>query len=160
MSIKLFAYGTLRHGSAPAEIAKAVATLRPIGRGVAPGWLYDLGVYPGAVFGILDPKAGILDPKTGILDPMTGIPGFAAAVDPGCKDIEGEVYEVPDSAALRQLDAYEGFELDNPAASLFVRRQIDVSMIESGERFVCWAYEYNRPARVPDRPADIPLIAS
>ena len=118
MSTRLFAYGTLRQGgSAPAEIAAAVATLRPLGKGVARGQLYDLGAYPGAVF---------------------------AGDTLGATDIDGEVYEVPDASTWQQLDAYEGFEPGDLASSLFVRRQIDVRMAEGGGDAVCWAYEYNR----------------
>jgi len=122
MPSKLFAYGTLRQGTAPVEIAQAVARLRRVGSGVARGQLFDLGVYPGAVF------AGA---------------GVAAAAR--CGEIAGEIYEVPDSRTWGELDGYEGFEPSDPAASLFVRRQIEVRLCESGERAICWAYEYNRP---------------
>jgi gamma-glutamylcyclotransferase (GGCT)/AIG2-like uncharacterized protein YtfP len=119
MSIRLFAYGTLRQGHALREIAEAAAQLRPIGKGVARGRLYDLGAYPGAV--------------------------FASGEDAG--EIEGEVFEVPDEAVLRALDAYEGFEPDDPAASLFVRIPIEVRMAGRGDSVFCWAYQYNRPVR-------------
>jgi len=128
MSIRLFAYGTLRQGSAPAEIAETVASLRPVGRGIARGRLYDLGAYPGASFAVRDAAA-------------------TAGAD-GCIEIEGEIYEVPDARIWQELDAYEGFEPSDPAASLFVRREIDVRMIDGGEIAVCWAYEYNRPAEI------------
>ena len=136
MSIRLFAYGTLRQGSAPAEIAAAVASLRSVGRGIARGRLYSLGAYPGASFEIRGATAG----------------GAAAAVGAerieGWIEIEGEVYEVPDARVWQELDAYEGFEPSDPAASLFLRREIDVRMIDGGEIAVCWAYEYNRPAEI------------
>ena len=48
-------------------------------------------------------------------------------------------------AIWSELDGYEGFEPSDPAASLFVRRQIEVRLSESGESAICWAYEYNRP---------------
>jgi gamma-glutamylcyclotransferase (GGCT)/AIG2-like uncharacterized protein YtfP len=138
MSKGLFVYGTLRQGRFPAEIAAAVGRLRLVGRGVAWGRLYDLGEYPGASFGM--PAAETKEPDT------------ETAVAAGCTSIEGEVYEVPDARTWRELDAYEGFEPNNPAASLFVRREIEVKM-SSGERVVCWAYEYNRRVE----PADLHL---
>ena len=124
MPSKLFAYGTLRQGVAPAEIARAVARLQRVGRGIARGRLFDLGAYPGAVF------AGA---------------GAAAEATTWCSEIPGEIYEVPDVAIWGELDGYEGFEPSDPAASLFVRRQIEVRLCEGGEGAICWAYEYNRP---------------
>jgi gamma-glutamylcyclotransferase (GGCT)/AIG2-like uncharacterized protein YtfP len=114
MSIRLFVYGTLREGRAPREIADTAALMQAIGRGVARGRVYDLGAYPGAVFAL----------------------GEASG------EIEGEVFEVPDEDVLRALDAYEGFEPDDPEASLFLRIRIEVRM--SGESIDCWAYQYNR----------------
>jgi gamma-glutamylcyclotransferase (GGCT)/AIG2-like uncharacterized protein YtfP len=124
MLSKLFAYGTLRQGAAPAEIAHAVARLRWVGTGVVRGRLFDLGAYPGAVF---------------------AVPGATAEAAALCGEIAGEIYEVPDMAIWRELDGYEGFEASDPAASLFVRRQIEVRPSEGGELAICWAYEYNRP---------------
>ncbi len=49
MSEILFAYGSLRPGRAPAEIAGVAAKLRAVGEGFVRGALYDLGGYPGAV---------------------------------------------------------------------------------------------------------------
>jgi len=114
MAICLFAYGTLREGRAPREIAKTVAQLRPIGKGVARGRVYDVGAYPGAIFDSRE-AAG---------------------------EVEGEVFEVPDEVVLKALDDYEGFDPDDPAASLFVRRNIEVRM--NGKDIGCWAYQYNR----------------
>jgi gamma-glutamylcyclotransferase (GGCT)/AIG2-like uncharacterized protein YtfP len=82
MSAYLFAYGTLRPGLAPEEIAPVVEKLRPLGEGFVNGKLYDLGDYPGAV---IDPASPWI--------------------------IYGTVYELPEDAeVLRQLDAYEGPE--------------------------------------------------
>ena len=82
MSVYLFAYGTLRPGLAPEEIAPVVERLRPVGEGFAFGKLFDLGAYPAAVFD----------------------PGSACCVF-------GVVYELPQNGeSLRQLDAYEGEE--------------------------------------------------
>jgi gamma-glutamylcyclotransferase (GGCT)/AIG2-like uncharacterized protein YtfP len=116
MAIRLFAYGTLRKGRAPGEMAGLVRGLRPLGNGVAHGRLHDMGAYPAAIF---DADASTL--------------------------IEGEVYEVPSLQVLQQLDAYEEFLPDNPAASLFVRKRRKIRLIESGRDLMCWVYECNRP---------------
>jgi len=47
MAEYLFVYGTLRPEHAPAEMAGIVRQMRPVGRGVIRGFLYDLGEYPG-----------------------------------------------------------------------------------------------------------------
>jgi gamma-glutamylcyclotransferase (GGCT)/AIG2-like uncharacterized protein YtfP len=125
MSIRLFAYGTLREGRAPSEIAETASQLRLIGKAVARGRLFELGAYPGAVFASPD------DPGD----------------DRNASEIDGEVFEVPDERVLRALDAYEGFEQDDPAASLFSRLRIEVRMGGSGDSVACWAYQYNRPVR-------------
>jgi gamma-glutamylcyclotransferase (GGCT)/AIG2-like uncharacterized protein YtfP len=132
MPSRLFAYGTLRQGVAPAEIAHAVATLRRAGRGVARGRLFDLGAYPGAVFAAA---------------------GAVAEATEGCGQIAGEVYEVTDPGIWGELDRYEGFEPSDPAASLFTRRQIEVTLSDGGERAICWAYEYNQPVDFALQPA-------
>src|SRR4051812_42482828 len=43
---------------------------------------------------------------------------------------------------LLKLDQYEGVNPDEPARSLFVRRQLCVNL-RSGRKLKCWAYEYN-----------------
>jgi gamma-glutamylcyclotransferase (GGCT)/AIG2-like uncharacterized protein YtfP len=116
MAIRLFAYGTLRKDRASGEVAGLVRVLRPLGKGVARGRLYDLGAYPAAIF---DTSASTL--------------------------IEGEVYEVPSLQVLRQLDAYEAFLPGNPAARLFLRRRRKIQIVEGGRDLMCWVYEYNRP---------------
>jgi gamma-glutamylcyclotransferase (GGCT)/AIG2-like uncharacterized protein YtfP len=82
-TLHLFAYGTLRPGLAPEEIAPIVAQLSALGEGFMFGKLYDLGNYPGAV---IDPASAWI--------------------------IYGTVYALPQDApdVLRALDAYEGDE--------------------------------------------------
>ena len=122
MTAYLFTYGTLQPGRAPAEIAPAVAKLRPVAEGFVRGLLYDLGDYPGAV----------LDPSS-----------------PQC--ISGTVFQLPaDPAILRQLDGYEGFDPDAPDVSLFLRVQCSVALTAGGV-LNCWIYVYNgkpEPARI------------
>lgn len=43
----LFAYGTLKSGLAPAEIAGVTTKLKSLGPGIVRGTLYNLGSYPG-----------------------------------------------------------------------------------------------------------------
>jgi gamma-glutamylcyclotransferase (GGCT)/AIG2-like uncharacterized protein YtfP len=132
MPSRLFAYGTLRQGVAPAEIAHAVARLRRVGTGVTPGRQFDLGEYPGSWF---------------------AAPGAAAAAPMEWGEIAGEVYDVRDPEIWAQLDRYEGFEASDPAASLFIRRQIEVTLHDGGVPVICWAYEYNRPVEFALQPA-------
>jgi gamma-glutamylcyclotransferase (GGCT)/AIG2-like uncharacterized protein YtfP len=113
MTSRFFAYGTLRQGHAPVEIASSVERLSPLGRGVARGRCIDLGAYPGAIF------------------------------DDTGDEIEGEVYDVPNDSIWAELDAYEGFEPENPAASLFIRKLLTVRRIDGTGDVLCWAYEYN-----------------
>jgi gamma-glutamylcyclotransferase (GGCT)/AIG2-like uncharacterized protein YtfP len=115
MSDYLFAYGTLRPGRAPEEIAAAVEKLRPVGEGFVHGTLCNLGEYPGAV-----------------LDPSTE------------QRISGTVFELPDDAdILHQLDEYEGYDADAPKRSVFVRTR-HTAVLETGEAVSCWMYAYNR----------------
>jgi gamma-glutamylcyclotransferase (GGCT)/AIG2-like uncharacterized protein YtfP len=114
MSTYLFAYGTLRPGREPGEIAPMTAKLRAVGAGFVRGSLYDLGEYPGAV---LDDSAD--------------------------NEIAGTVLELPvDAGVLEQLDAYEGYDPAVPATSLFVRVLHRVTLVSGGE-LTCWIYVYN-----------------
>ena len=118
----LFAYGTLRPGLAPPSVRRLVARLRLIGPGSAPGRLYDLGAYPGAIF---EPSAE-------------------------CR-VAGDVFELPADSLnlLADLDAYEGYATDDAAGSLYLRIRLSVTLAD-GRAIDCWAYRYNRevgPAR-------------
>jgi gamma-glutamylcyclotransferase (GGCT)/AIG2-like uncharacterized protein YtfP len=110
----LFSYGTLLPEHAPSEISHVLAKLRPLGRATVPGVLYDLGAYPGAVLGRASGKR-----------------------------IAGMVFRLPnDSAILKKLDEYEGFDPANPGESLFVRGRYPVALA-TGRILQCWIYEYN-----------------
>ena len=116
----LFVYGTLHPKLAPPCVAHAVKHLRRVGNASAPGILYDLGPYPGAVFN-----------------------GGATAAR-----IRGGVFRLPKSLSiaaqvLRDLDAYEAIDTSAPAGALFVRKPITVAL-RNGTPLECWAYEYNR----------------
>jgi gamma-glutamylcyclotransferase (GGCT)/AIG2-like uncharacterized protein YtfP len=109
----LFVYGTLKPELAPPEVAAVMRKSKSLGSAVIRGFLYDLGKYPGLR---LDAKGN---------------------------EVWGEILEFGDSSVLRALDAYEGYDSENPKQSLFVRRRCQVRL-GSGEVFPCWVYEYNR----------------
>lgn len=121
MSNYVFTYGTLLPKHAPAEIADAVSKLRPVGKGVVHGLLYDFGEYPGAV---LDASSE--------------------------RKIFGTVFRLPDDPkVLRQLDSYEGFNARARSKSVFVRRLYPVTLV-NGRKMSCWVYVYNRePGTAP-----------
>ena len=115
MTDYVFFYGTLLPRHAPPELAEALLSLKRIGRGSAPGTLYDFGQYPGARFDA-DAKSSV----------------------------RGEVFELSSKrTVLKLLDRYEGYDPQNYSRSLFVRRRLPVRV--AGKGIVrCWAYEYNK----------------
>ncbi|WP_263352232.1 gamma-glutamylcyclotransferase family protein [Acidicapsa acidisoli] len=115
MASYLFTYGTLQPGLAPDCIAHAVNKLRSIGESSIHGELYDLGEYPGAV---LNPRSR--------------------------HQIHGMVFLLPEDAnILRQFDDYEGFQIDSPETSLFLRELHPVVLTATGQTLPCWVYVYN-----------------
>jgi gamma-glutamylcyclotransferase (GGCT)/AIG2-like uncharacterized protein YtfP len=120
----LFVYGTLNPKIAPPEIRRVVQRMRPVGKALATGTLFDLGEYPGAIFHA---------------DDLT--------------TVQGMVYRLPlrrRQAFLRQLDDYEGVNPHEPAAGLYLRKAISVTR-KNGRKLRCWAYEYlgdSRSARL------------
>jgi gamma-glutamylcyclotransferase (GGCT)/AIG2-like uncharacterized protein YtfP len=116
MTQYLFAYGTLRPGQAPAEIAPVADKLLPVSEGTIRGSLYDLGHYPGAV----------LEPST-------------------AHEIHGTVFLLPEApAVLATLDAYEEYNPNDPAGSQFLR-ELNKVALPSGATLDCWIYVYNAP---------------
>lgn len=114
----LFVYGTLAEENVPQEIASTVKKLKYVGEGFISGLLYDLGEYPGAV---LDTRPS--------------------------NKIFGRIYELPnDPGLLDQLDAYEEFDPENSAKSLFVRRQAPITR-PNKKKVKGWVYEYNGAVR-------------
>lgn len=88
--------------------------LRYIGRGSIQGALFDLGIYP-------------------------------AAVPSPDGHIWGEVYEMSDvTAVLVALDDIEGYRHDDPDRSLYMRKQVAVTLPD-GTRAEAWVYFYNAP---------------
>jgi len=112
----LFLYGTLLPEHAPTEMLHLVARLKFISAGSMPGDLFDLGEFPGAVF---DANAR--------------------------HRVWGQMFELPEDAPLlAQLDTYEGYSPNDPAASLFVRQKRPITLPDGSEQ-LCWVYLYNRP---------------
>lgn len=110
----LFAYGTLAEENGPREIAIAVKHLKLIGEGYIFARLYDLGEYPGA-----------------ILD------------DSKRHKVFGKIFELPaDRKLLDRLDAYEGFDPNQPEISLFVRKRAAIQR-RNAAPLMSWFYEYN-----------------
>lgn len=115
MSEYLFAYGTIRSGKLPLDIARIVNGLHPIGTGAVQGRLYNFGDYPGIR-----------------LD------------DPAEHAVRGIVLELHSPREVFDaLDRYESFDPTNPDDSLFRRVHCSVTT-DSGEVIECWVYEYNR----------------
>ena len=93
--------------------------------GSMPGRLYDLGDYPGAI--------SEAETSTRVI---------------------GEVVQLPsDSAFLKRIDDYEGYNPDSPATSLFIRETRSITLPD-GTHLPCWVYLYNQD------PASARLIPS
>lgn len=87
----LFVYGTLRSSQAPPKLHELLAPLARLGTATTPGVLYDLGPYPGAVFG----------GDAQIVGEVLELPD--------------------DSELLAILDDYEGFDANDLQGSLYLR---------------------------------------
>ncbi len=88
--------------------------LEYLGRGSIRAALFDLGLYPAAI--------------------------------PSPEDrVWGELYRMTDaSAVLPVLDDIEGYNLDDPDRSLYVRREVEVTSAD-GSTEPAWVYFYNAP---------------
>jgi len=110
----VFFYGTLLPESVPEAMRDVVARLDFYEEGSAPGMLFDLGEYPGAIFG-----------------------GSSS------NRVLGTVFQLPeDLRMLAALDRYEGYKPAARASSLFVRKRVRVDLTTGGT-VESWAYEYN-----------------
>lgn len=118
----LFVYGTLLPGREPAHLRDLTRRLRDLGSATVHGRLYDCGPYPGL------------------------------QLELGDIVVHGRLLELPDAAALAELDAYEGFDPVHPEGSLF--RRVECETVCRGSRFDCWVYIYNRDV------SDLPCVES
>jgi gamma-glutamylcyclotransferase (GGCT)/AIG2-like uncharacterized protein YtfP len=100
----LFVYGTLRSSAAPPalqfQLQNLLAPLARLGRATTAGVLYDLGEYPGAVFG-----------------------GAA-------KIVGEVIQLPSDDSVLAALDEYEGFDPHDPQGSLYLRVRREVTLAD------------------------------
>jgi gamma-glutamylcyclotransferase (GGCT)/AIG2-like uncharacterized protein YtfP len=120
----LFVYGTLRAESAHPMAHRLRVGARHVGRGSAPGLLYDFGSWPGAYFG-LEEKYRVI----------------------------GSVFVLgPNPRLLTDLDKYEGVvPTEEPrefpeSEGLFHRIAIKVHL-EKGGSVEAWAYGLKEPPR-------------
>jgi gamma-glutamylcyclotransferase (GGCT)/AIG2-like uncharacterized protein YtfP len=108
----LFVYGTLMRRSRSPYAKLLQARAQFLGEAFAPGRLYHLGRFPGAVF------------------------------DPSCRArVHGEVFQLHALPLLDALDAYEGCGPDDPQPQLFRRDSIEVELTTGGALTV-WTYAF------------------
>ena len=99
------------------------ARAKLLGRGSAPGLLYDLGAYPGAFFG----------------------PTYKQRV-------RGEVFALPaGDPLLRAIDAYEGCAEDGSATNSGFERLAIIVTLDTGRQLEAWSYGLQKAPR-PARP--------
>jgi len=109
-----FFYGTLMSGFERRTRLGLDAELAYRGRGWIHASLYDLGLYP-------------------------------AAVPDEDSRVWGEVFELKDPAAvLDAIDEIEGYSVDHPDTSLYVRRHVPVHL-DDDTTAEAWVYFYNAP---------------
>jgi gamma-glutamylcyclotransferase (GGCT)/AIG2-like uncharacterized protein YtfP len=124
----LFVYGSLRSSATGAlgrrERQRLQREATSLGAATLRGRLYDLGRYPGAVPGS---------------DPT--------------ELVHGEVYRLHDAAAsLPWLDAYEGYDPQQPTAGEYQRQELRVTLAAGSEQRA-WTYVYQRDcAQLPQLP--------
>jgi gamma-glutamylcyclotransferase (GGCT)/AIG2-like uncharacterized protein YtfP len=98
------------------------ARAKPLGRGSAPGLLYDLDAYPGAFFGP-EHRQRVL----------------------------GEVFALPvGDPLLRAIDVYEGCSEDGSATNSGFERLSIIVTLDTGRQLEAWSYglrDAPRPAR-------------
>lgn len=142
-----FLYGTLLPGQCRARFVAALSA-RSLGSATTPGWLLNLGDYPGLVtdewwerLGISPPRAA--DRSTVVLGQIIEVPDLARAVAI-LDDEEGCL------AADLGLDA-QGLPLRRDIAfghGLYVRRLVPV-VLPTGGNLWAWTYVYNQPVCDP-----------
>jgi gamma-glutamylcyclotransferase (GGCT)/AIG2-like uncharacterized protein YtfP len=108
----LFVYGTLMRGSRSPYAKLLAARAQFAGEASAPGRLYHLGRFPGAVF------------------------------DARCRArVHGELFRLNGPSLLVALDAYEGCGAQGTKPGLFYRDIIEVQLARGGA-LAAWAYPF------------------
>ena len=120
-SDKIAFYGTLMRGLGGMEAVGVGAALHFLGPCTLRGQLYDLGPYPG----------------------LRDDPGRES-----CGHVVGELFALLDPSALIALDAFEGFDPDRPAESLYTRRWVE---LKHPAQTHAWTYFYNPEPPDQDR---------
>ena len=114
MTDLVFFYGTLMSGFKRPGRTRVDLALEPAGRGWIQAILFDLGIYP-------------------------------AAIPAPDGRVRGEVHRLLDpDAVLHSLDEIEGHRPGQPEASLYVRREVPVTL-DDGRVAEAWVYLYNAP---------------
>jgi len=72
---------------------------------------------------------------------------FPALLETEDNPITGELYEV-DERTLLILDDVESYDSDNPADSLYIRKDIDVLLTKNDEIIKAQTYIYNRLLKI------------
>ena len=68
-------------------------------------------------------------------------------VVPGKGTVIGEVHEI-DETVLREMDRYEGYNVNKPATSLFCR-ELAEAVAPDGTTTPVWVYLFNNPRQSP-----------
>jgi gamma-glutamylcyclotransferase (GGCT)/AIG2-like uncharacterized protein YtfP len=114
MTDLVFFYGTLMSGFKRPGRSLIDESLEPVGRGWIRAALFDLGIYP-------------------------------AAIPAADGTVWGEVHRMMDShAVLSALDEIEGYRVNEPDTSLYMRVETPV-VLEDGTSASVWVYFYNAP---------------
>jgi gamma-glutamylcyclotransferase (GGCT)/AIG2-like uncharacterized protein YtfP len=114
MADLVFFYGTLMTGFDRRRRLGIDDKLRYRGRGWISAALFDLGLYP-------------------------------AAVPASDTRVWGEVFELLEpEAVLQALDDVEGYRAAEPDSSLYIRRQVSVTLPNDASDYA-WVYFYNAP---------------
>lgn len=110
----IFVYGTLRHGER-ADLSRQQHQfgVTYIGEDAINGDLYHLGSFP-------------------------GVKAKGGEFEDGKPCVFGEVFRVLETSIIAILDAYEGYDADNPQHGLYNRIQT-----ETAQGRIVWVYIYN-----------------
>jgi gamma-glutamylcyclotransferase (GGCT)/AIG2-like uncharacterized protein YtfP len=114
-------YGSLLPGLGGADAPDLAGKLVRIGPCRIPGYLIDLGDYPGLV----------------------------RSMSPG-DEVVGEIYRVQDKAVFKLLDEFERYDAQDPAGSLYVRRLVRLLEPRSDAWTYIYNRASEQHPRVPD----------